>query len=112
MIQKAEQVLLSHPADVPKKLIAALGRELGALKSVRGAWLMQAMRAGQSEPGWMLGVDNIGSWQDVQAAIGRALAGGRLLDRELDAMPLDHSPISINLRTGIPVVAAKGGILK
>jgi hypothetical protein len=60
----------------------------------------------------MLGVDNIGSWQDVQAAIGRALADGRLLDRELDAMPLDHSPISINLRTGIPVVAAKGGILK
>jgi hypothetical protein len=53
----------------------------------------------------------MGNWQDVQAAISRALAGGQLLDRELDAMPLDHSPISINLRTGIPVVAAKGGIL-
>jgi SseB protein N-terminal domain/SseB protein C-terminal domain len=111
VVQKGEQVLLSNPADVPKKLIAALGRELGALKSVRGAWLMQAMRESQSEPGWMLGVDNMGSWQDVQAAIGRALAGGKLLDRELDAMPLDHSPISINLRTGIPVVAPKGGIL-
>ena len=110
VLQKAEQVLLSHPDDAPKKLIAALGRELGALKSVRGAWLMQAMRASQSEPSWMLGVDNMGSWQDVQAAIGRALAGGQLLDRELDAMPLDHSPISINLRTGIPVVAAKSGI--
>jgi hypothetical protein len=111
IIQKAEQVLLSHPADVPKKLVAALGRELGALKSVRGAWLMQAMRGNQKEPSWMLGVDNMGNWQDVQAAIGRALAGGQLLDRELDAMPLDHSPISINLRTGIPVVAAKSGIL-
>ena len=110
VIQKAEQVLLSHPADVPTRLIAALGRELGALKSVRAAYLMQAMRASQSEPGWMLGVDNLGAWQDVQAAIGRALAGGTLLDRPLDAMPLDNSPISINLRTGIPVVAAKGGI--
>ncbi len=60
----------------------------------------------------MLGVDNLGNWQDVQAAIGRSLAGGGgLLDRSLDAMPLDNSPISINLRTGIPVVAAKGGIL-
>ena len=111
VIQKPEQVLLSHPADVPTKLIAALGRELGALKSVRAAWLMQATRAGQSETSWMLGVDNLGSWQDVQAAIGRALTGGQLLDRALDAMPLDTSPISINLRTGIPVVAAKGGIL-
>jgi hypothetical protein len=111
VIQKQEQVLLSHPEKVPTKLIAALGRELGALKSVRGAWLMQAMRASQKESSWMLGVDNMGSWQDVQAAIGRALAGGKLLDRELDAMPLDHSPIAINLRTGIPVVAAKSGIL-
>jgi hypothetical protein len=111
VIQKQEQVLLSHPDKVPTRLIAALGRELGALKSVRGAWLMQAMRAGQSAHSWMLGVDNMGSWQDVQAAIGRALAGGQLLDRELDAMPLDHSPIAINLRTGIPVVAAKSGIL-
>jgi hypothetical protein len=111
VIQKEQQVLLSHPADVPTKLIAALGRELGALKSVRGAWLMQAMRGNQKEPSWMLGVDNMGDWQGVQAAIGRALAGGQLLDRELDAMPLDHSPVSINLRTGIPVVAAKGGIL-
>src|SRR5215472_17818245 len=34
------------------------------------------------------GVDNLGSWQDVKAAIGRALAGGQLLDRALDAMPL------------------------
>jgi hypothetical protein len=111
VIQKQEQVLLSHPSEVPTRLIKALGRELGALKSVRGAWLMQAMRASQKEPSWMLGVDNMGSWQDVQAAIGRALAGGKLLDRELDAMPLDHSPIAINLRTGIPVVAAKSGIL-
>jgi hypothetical protein len=112
VIQKAEQVLLSHPDDMPTRLIAALGRELGALKSVRGAWLMQAMRDGQSEPSWMLGVDNMGSWQDVQAAIGRALAGGQLLDRALDAMPLDHSPISINLRSGIPIIAANSGILK
>jgi hypothetical protein len=69
---------------------------------------MQAMRAGQSEPSWMLGVDNLGSWQDVQAAISHALAGGGLLDRTLDAMPLDNSPISLNLRAGIPVVAARG----
>jgi hypothetical protein len=111
VMQKAEQVLLSHPADVPTRLIAALGRELGALKTVRGAWLMQAMRGNKGNPSWMLGVDNMGGWPDVQAAIGRALAGGQLLDREFDAMPLDHSPISINLRTGIPVVAAKSGIL-
>jgi hypothetical protein len=111
VIQKQEQVLLSRPADVPTELIAALGRELGALKSVRAAYLMQAMRGSQSNPSWMLGVDNMGNWQDVQAAIGRALAGGQLLDRELDAMPLDHGPISINLRTGIPVVAAQSGIL-
>src|SRR5581483_7661862 len=109
--QKAEQVLLSHPADVPAKLVAALGRELGTLKSVRGAWLMQATRTNQAEPRWMLGVDKMGSWQDVQAAVGRALAGGQWLDRALDAMPLDHSPVSISLGTGIPVVAARSGIV-
>jgi hypothetical protein len=111
IVQKPEGVMLSHPSNVPAKLIAALGRELGALNSVRGAWLMQAMRASETEPSWMLGVDNIGNWQDVQAAIGRALEGGGMLDRPLDAMPLDKSPISVNLRTGLPVVAARGGIL-
>jgi hypothetical protein len=107
-----EKVLLVHPGEMPDALIAALGSELGAIKSVRGAWLMLAMRAGQPERSWMLGVDHNGSWRDVHAAIGRAVAGGVLKGRILDAMPLDDGSLSSTLRTGIPVTAANRGFLK
>jgi hypothetical protein len=54
----------------------------------------------------MLGVEHGGSWKDVQAAIGRAVAGNVLKGRMLDAMPLDSSSLSASLRGGIPVLAA------
>lgn len=107
-----QQVLLGHPSERPEALIAALGRELGALKSVKGAWLMLAMRAGQSEQSWMLGIDHQGSWSDVQAAIGRAVAGDVLQGRPLDALPLDNSSLASTLRNGILVTAAERGFLK
>jgi hypothetical protein len=110
--QAPEQMLLAHPKEIPTDLIAALGRELGTFSSVRGAWLMLAMRAGKSEQSWMLGVDHDGSWQDIRAAIGRALVGDILKGRVLDAMPLDASSFSSTLRTGIPVIAAKRGFLQ
>ena len=102
------QALLVHPKNIPHALIAALARELAAVKAVRGAWLMMALQpaVGQS---WMLGVEHDGAWPDVQAAIGRAVAGGVLDGWLLDAMPLDNSSFASTLRSGIPVIAAQGG---
>jgi hypothetical protein len=111
-IQKEEQVLLAHPKEIPTDLIAGLARELGALNSVRGAFLMLAMRSGKSEPSWMLGVDNNGSWEDVRAAVGRALKGDVLGGWMLDAVSLDRTSLASTLRTGIPIIAAKRGILQ
>ena len=107
-----EQVLLAHPKEIPNALNAALAREFTSVKSVRGAWLMLAMRAGESEQSWMLGVDHKGSWQEVRDAIGRALVGDILAGRMLDAMPLDGGSLSATLRTGIPITAAKPGFLQ
>jgi len=107
--QAPQQIMLAHPAEIPAALIEALARELDDVKSVQGAWLMLAMRAGESEQSWMLGVEHHGSWQDVREAISRSLVGDILGGRMLDAMPLDGSSVAVTLRTGIPVTAAKGG---
>jgi hypothetical protein len=106
-----QQVLLAHPKERPQALIDTLGRELSALKGVGGAWLMLAMRAGQADQSWMLGVEHSGDWNDVRAAIGRAVAGDVLGGRMLDATPLSDSPFAETLRTGIPLIAAKRGFL-
>ena len=110
-IEQPEQVLLAHPREIPADLIDALGRELKAVTSVQGAWLMLAMRGG--EQGWMLGIDHNGSWPDVRAAIGRAIAGDVLGGMMLDALPLEGSSLASTLRTGIPIplTAAKRGFL-
>ncbi len=110
--QAPEQILLAHPKQIPTALIEALAREFAGLDSVRGAWLMLAMRAGESEQSWMLGVDHKGSWQEVRDAIGRAVAGDVLGGRMLDAKPLDSGELSVTLRSGIPVTAAKRGFLQ
>jgi hypothetical protein len=106
-IPAGEQLLLGHPSDVPDELIAALSREFGAVKSIRGAWLMLAARAGHAEQSWMLGVDHEGSWSNVLAAINRAVAGNVLKGRPLDAVPLEGSSLASTLRTGIPIPAVK-----
>jgi hypothetical protein len=108
--QASEQILLAHPKEMPADLIEALAREFAVVKSVRGAWLMLAMRGG--EQSWMLGVDHEGSWQDVRDAIGRAIVGDILGGRMLDALPLEGSSFAVTLRTGIPVTAAKPGLLQ
>jgi hypothetical protein len=105
-----EQILLAHPKKMPTDLIAGLSRELSAVNSVHAAYLMLATRSG--EPTWMLGVDHDGSWQDVRAAVGRAVAGEVLGGHRLDALPLDNSAMSATLRTGIPVIAAKRGFFQ
>ena len=107
-----EQLLLGHPSDVPEELIAALSREFGAEKSIRGAWLMLAARAGQPAQTWMLGVDHEGSWSNVLAAINRAVAGNILKGRPLDAVPLEDSSLASTLRTGIPIPAVKRGFFQ
>jgi hypothetical protein len=112
IIQTPEQVLLAHPKELPTDLIAALARELGALNSVRNAFLMLAKRSGKSGPSWMLGVDQNGSWEDVRAAIGRALKDDVLGGWMLDAVSLDRTSLASTLRTGIPVIAAKRGFLQ
>jgi hypothetical protein len=109
--QAPQQIMLAHPKEIPTALIEALEREFAGVKSVRGAWLMLAMRAGESEQSWMLGVDHKGAWQEVRDAIGRAIVGDILGGRVLDAMPLDGSSLAVTLRTGIPVTAVKRGFL-
>ena len=104
--------MLAHPREIPTALDRGAGaRACAAVKSVRGAWLMLAMRAGEAEQSWMLGVDHKGAWQDVHDAIGRAIVGDILGGRVLDAMPLEGSSLASTLRTGIPVTAAKRGFL-
>jgi hypothetical protein len=109
--QAPQQIMLAHPSEIPTALIEALAREFADVKSVRGAWLMLAMRGGEAEQSWMLGVDHTGAWQEVRDAIGRAIVGDILGGRVLDAMPLDGSSLAVTLRTGIPVTAAKRGFL-
>lgn len=104
--EEATEVLLGHPKEIPAALIAALARELGNVKTVRGAWLMLAMHQGSAEQSWMLGIDHTGSWPDVQGAIGRAITGDILQGRVLDAVPLEGSSLASTLRTGIPIIAA------
>jgi SseB protein C-terminal domain/SseB protein N-terminal domain len=108
------QLLLAHPSDIPTDLIAALAREFSAIDTVRGAWLMLAMHAGQAEQSWMLGVDHKGSWQTVLDAITRAVNGNILNGRMLDAVPLDAGEMSVTLRGGIPILTAapKRGFLQ
>lgn len=108
-IEEPEELLLGMPEDRPDALIAALARELGALKTVQGAWLMLVARAGESEQNWMLGVEHNGAWRDVQGALNRAVRGDILDGRFLDAVPVTASSVSLHLRTGIPVMAAKRG---
>ena len=111
VIKQPEQILLGMPKQRPEALITALARELGAVTGVHGAWLMLASRAGEPEQSWMIGVDHAGDWQDVRAAIGRAVAGDVLAGRMLDAMPLNDSSLSSTLRTGIPIAVKKRGFL-
>jgi hypothetical protein len=103
---RSQQVMLGHPKEVPTALIEALKREFSEVRSIRGAWLMLAMLAGNTEQSWMLGVDHTGAWQDVQDAISRAIAGDILKGWILDAVPLERSSLASTLRTGIPVIAA------
>jgi hypothetical protein len=107
-----EELLLGHPSDVPDELISALSREFSVEKSIRGAWLMLAARAGHPDQTWMLGVDHKGSWSNVLAAINRAVAGNVLKGRPLDAVPLESSSLASTLRTGIPIPAAKRGLFQ
>jgi len=114
VIEKSGQVLLAYPREIPTDLIAALAREFAAISIVRGAWLMLAMRQGADAQSWMLGVDHKGDWQNVRAAIGRAVQGDVLNGMMLDAKPLDASELSVTLRTGIPIITAapKRGFLQ
>jgi len=100
-------ILLGHPKERPDALIAALARELGALEGVKGAWLLLAHRADKREPSFLLGVDHAGDWAPVSAAIGRAVTPDVLGGRYLDAIPLESSPLSRDLRGGIPIIAPK-----
>jgi hypothetical protein len=112
VIEEPEQVLLGHPKKIPDALIAALGKEFGAVPAIKGAWLMLAQRAHEPEQTWMLGVDTDGPWPDVQQAVGRAAKGDVLDGRLLDVMKIDDGEVSSTLRTGIPIAAPKRGFLK
>ncbi|MGM4919705.1 enhanced serine sensitivity protein SseB C-terminal domain-containing protein [Tardiphaga sp. 813_E8_N1_3] len=109
VIEEPANVLLGMPKQIPDALIAALGHELGALKTVLGAWLMLAKHAGETNESWMLGVDHKGEWRDVQEALKRAVRGDVLRGRFLDAVPINENSLGPDLRAGIPVIAAKRG---
>ncbi len=107
VIEAPTKILLGHPVERPEALIAALGRELGALGQVKAAFLLLAHRADKAEQSWLLGVDQDGDWNEVRSAIGRAVAGGVLGGRALDAQPLSQSSLAQDLRGGIPILAPK-----
>lgn len=107
-----EQVLLGHPSDPPTEMIAALGKTLGAVPGVKGAWLMLAHRSSEPEPSWMLGVETDGLWDDVRTAIGAALPGVDMKNRELQATKVEDVGFGASLREGIVVVAPKKKGLK
>jgi hypothetical protein len=109
VIDNPQDVLLGRPKQAPEALIAALGRELGALKTVQGAWLLQAQHAGENQPSWMLGVDHNGDWRDVQGALSRAVRGDILRGRFLDAVSINESSLEADLRAGIPLIDRKRG---
>jgi hypothetical protein len=101
------QMLLSHPAERPEALIKALTSALGALGVVKGAWMLQAHRAGEASPSWLLGVDHQGDWATINRAIVGVVAQIDLGGRILEATSLDDSGLSRELRDGIPVVLPK-----
>ena len=110
--QAPQQIMLAHPKRNPHRLDRGARRANSlTVKSVRGAWLMLAMRGGEAEQSWMLGVDHTGAWQEVRDAIGRAIVGdilGGACSTPCRSTAV-HSPST--LRTGIPVTAAKRGFL-
>ena len=105
-------MLLAHPKEIPTDLIEALAREFAAVKSVRGAWLMLAMRAGRA--------NRAGCSASITRARGRTCAMRSAARyqaisstaRMLDALPLEGSSLAATLRTGIPITAAKPGFLQ
>ncbi|MDB5503592.1 MAG: hypothetical protein JWR89_3494 [Tardiphaga sp.] len=110
--EQSEEILLGHPKEKPVVLIAALGRELGVLQGVRGAWLMRAMRPSLGGPSWMLGVDYPGDWRDVTEAVGRAVAGDILQGYLLDVMAIGRSEFAEGLRDGISVLPPRRGFFR
>ena len=100
------RMLLSHPAQKPAALIEALASTLGAVRGIKGAWLMQAHHGGEAEPVWMLGVDHVGPWSDVNSAIQQAVGAVDLQGRKLEATSA-QAGFGKQLRQGIPIFAAK-----
>lgn len=109
VVQQETSVLLAHPALRPDRLIEALRRELSALATVKGAWLMLASRADEPQQTWMLGVEQDGSWTDVQAALGRAIRLNDLDGKPLDAIEIGRSELADTLRTGLAILKRRGG---
>ena len=74
---------------------------------------MLAMRAAPSRTGCSVSITTA-SWQDVRAAIGRAVTGDVLGGRMLDALPLDGSSLASHLayRNSHSITAAKRGFLQ
>jgi len=98
------QLLLTHPAQRPDALIKRLTAAFRDEPTVRGAWLMSAIRGDQLQPTWMVGVDHAGDWTIVQAALRKAL-DGFAFDRPLDVIDLSNKPHD-TLRSGVSLLAA------
>ena len=99
------EILLSHPAQTPTALIAALKSRLSSLGAVKGAWLLQADRG--AGPYWLVGVDLSGPWEPIGSALNEALQTVDLAGRVVEATPLTQSSLADALRGGIPIVAPK-----
>ena len=88
--ETSQQVLLGASQRDPRRLDRGAGRA-SLTPSKPSRRLADAGDAcPQRRQSWMLGVDHTGAWQDVQDAIGRALAGDVLEGRILDALPLER----------------------
>lgn len=108
---RTEQLLVARPKQAPEALVRALSAALAAHKGVRGAWLMAAKRASETEPTWLVGVDIDGPWAPISAAIRKVAATADLGDRILTATEVKDDTLGRALRGGIPIFEPHTSIL-
>lgn len=96
---------LGLPFEKPADLMRRLRQALEPLHPVTAAYLMLAHREGRETPNWLLGVETLGGWGEVQTAIAAAIRGHDFSQASLDVMPIETADSP--LRTGLAIIAER-----